>query len=712
MQYSHFDKISTETRLNRKHIAAVASLLAEGATVPFIARYRKEVTGSMDEVSVITVRDRIEQLDKLYERRDVILRSLEERELLTPELKDKIDCTDTLTSLEDIYLPYRPRRRTRATKARERGLEPFAQRILLQKGDDPFLYGLEYLDTEKDVNTIEDAVAGAGDIIAEELAHDVQIREPMRVLYWSIGIYECRVVTGKEDEGSKFRDYFEWNEPVRSTPSHRVLAMRRGEEKKILSLRISVPLERAMGIIHPVICKNPGSSEGTIVSDAGLDGFRRLLAPSMETETRLRSKEAADDEAIRVFASNLSELLLAPPLGPESVMAIDPGFRTGCKLVCLDSNGSILHNTTIFPFMSDSKKTEALKTVSELLEKYGLKFIAIGNGTAGRETEAFLRGAGMKDDVNIMLVNESGASIYSASEVARKEFPNFDITVRGAISIGRRLQDPLAELVKIDPKSIGVGQYQHDVDKRKLKQALDDTVSSCVNRVGVDVNTASTQLLSYVSGLSHRISGKIVAFRETNGSFSSRQQLLDVSGLGPVAYEQSAGFLRIRNGQNPLDASGVHPESYRVVERMAESERMTVSELIGSDEARKSIKLRDFADDRTGLPTLADIMSELEKPGRDPRESFQLFSFADVHDIKDLEEGMILPGIVTNVTNFGAFVDVGVHQDGLVHISQMADRFVRNPASIVSVGEKTKVRVVEIDIKRKRISLSMTGIDK
>jgi len=711
MLNNHFEKISSETKLNRMHIAAVASLLADGATVPFIARYRKEATGSMNEVSVMVVRDRLEQLEKLDERRNVILRSLNERELLTAELSEKIGAACTITSLEDIYLPFRPRRRTRATKAREKGLEPLAQRILLQKGDDPFQYALDYLNSEKGVDSPEDAVSGARDIIAEDLAHDAEIRDPMRRLYWNTGSYECRVIPGMEQKGSKFRDYFEWIESVRTAPSHRVLAMRRGEEKKILSLRITVSLEKALDIILSAAHLNPDTPEGKVISEAALDGFRRLLAPSMETETRLRSKEAADDEAIRVFASNLRELLLAPPLGSNAVLAIDPGFRTGCKLVCLSSQGTVQYNTTIFPFMSEAKKSEAMKTVIELIEKFGQEFIAVGNGTAGRETEAFLGETALREDVKVIQVNESGASIYSASEAAREEFPDFDLTVRGAISIGRRLQDPLAELVKIDPKSIGVGQYQHDVDSKKLRKALDDTVESCVNRVGVDLNTASPQLLSYVSGLTKRVSRNIVKWSKMNGSFLSRQQLLCVSGLGPIAFEQSAGFLRIRNGQNPLDASGVHPESYSVVERMAGSKSMSVAELMRSENARKSIDLKDYVDGKTGLPTLRDIMKELEKPGRDPRKSFQVFSFANVHEIKDLEEGMILPGIVTNVTNFGAFVDVGVHQDGLVHISQMADKFVRNPADIVSAGEKLMVRVLEVDIKRSRISLSMTGTE-
>jgi protein Tex len=707
MHSIHLDRISNETDLNRKHIAAVVSLLADGATVPFIARYRKEATGSMDEVSVITVRDRLEQLEKLDERREAILRSLTERELLSKELESRIQSASTLASLEDIYLPFRPRRRTRATIAREKGLEPLARRILLQKGDDPSAYSLEYIDPEKEILSSEEAISGAMDIIAEDLAHNSEIRESMRKLYWDEGRYESRMIKGMEDDGSKFSDYFDWNEPVRSCPSHRVLAMRRGEENKYLSLGVSVPAEKAMEIILRVVPADPDDSEGKIVFDAASDSFQRLLGPSMETHTRLKSKEKADDEAIRVFSSNLRELLLSPPLGPRSVLAIDPGFRTGCKLVCLNPQGSVLHNTTIFPFMSEVKREDSLKIVSDAIDRFGSEFVAVGNGTAGRETEDVLRKDPRMGKVKIVSVNESGASVYSASEVAREEFPDFDITVRGAVSIGRRLQDPLAELVKIDPKSIGVGQYQHDVDSKKLQKALDDTVESCVNMVGVDVNTASVQLLSYVSGLSKRISKNIVKWREENCSFTSRQQLLSVPGLGPAAFEQAAGFLRVNNGENPLDTSGVHPESYPIVERMADSADMTVTELMNCEKTRKSLDLRNFIDDKTGLPTLMDIMKELEKPGRDPRESFQLFSFADVHDMKDLQEGMVLPGIVTNVTNFGAFVDVGVHQDGLVHISQMADRFVKNPADIVSTGQKLQVKVLSVDAGRKRISLSM-----
>jgi len=708
----NIERISLETKLKSKHVAAVVSLLEDGATVPFIARYRKEVTGSMDEVFVITVRDRLEQLEKLDDRRSAILRSLDARELLTAKLKKKITDADSMSSLEDIYLPYRPGRKTRAAKAREKGLEPLARRILLQGGDEPSLYAVEFLDAGKGVETVEDALAGARDIIAEELAHDTGIRESMRRLYRDTGMYKCRVISGMQEEGAKFRDYFEWDEPVRRTPSHRVLAMRRGEEKKILSLGISVSTEKAMDIILSVSCADPDTSEGKIISGAARDGFRRLLAPSMETETRLRSKEAADDEAIKVFASNLRELLLAPPLGSKSVLAIDPGFRTGCKLAVLNSQGAVQHNTTIFPFMSDAGREEAVKEVIRLLTKFEVEFIAVGNGTAGRETEAFLSEAGLPEGVVVVPVNESGASVYSASRIAREEFPDFDITVRGAVSIGRRLQDPLAELVKIDPKSIGVGQYQHDVDRRKLRKALDDTVESCVNSVGVDVNTASFRLLSYVSGLSEKVSKNIVKWREKNGLFTSRNQLHGVTGLGPVAFEQSAGFLRIRNGRNPLDASGVHPESYHVVEAIAMSKGLSVAELMKSENVRKTIDLREFIDNRTGLPTLRDIMKELEKPGRDPRKSFELFSFANVHELKDLEEGMILPGIVTNVTAFGAFVDVGVHRDGLVHISRMADRYVRNPADVVSAGEKIRVRVLNVDVGRKRISLSMIGIEK
>ncbi len=712
MNSSYLGKISSEFGLNSSKVAAAVSLLQEGATVPFMARYRKEVTGNMDEVTIAAIRDRLEQLLKLDNRREAILRSLEERELLTDELKKELDNAETITSIEDIYLPFRPKRRTRATRAREKGLEPLAERITLQRGERPSEYAKEFIDPEKGVESVDDALAGAQDIIAEKLTEIPRTRESMRRYYWENGIYRSRVRSGQEEEGSKFRDYFEWDEPVGKCPSHRVLAMLRGEKQDILSLKINVPEEQAIGIVSSNWIENPESEEGLLIQEAVRDGYRRLLAKAIETETRLRSKESADDEAIAVFSANLRKLLLAAPLGSEAVMAIDPGFRTGCKVICLDKQGVLLCDNVIFPFMSEEKKQQAGSTVLQLLKQYEISFIAVGNGTAGRETEAFLAELELPGGVSVVSVNESGASIYSASKVAREEFPDHDITVRGAVSIGRRLQDPLAELVKIDPKSIGVGQYQHDVDSRKLQKALDDTVTSCVNSVGVDVNTASRQLLSYVSGLSPSVAGNLVEWRNENGPFSSRRQLMKVPRLGEAAYQQSAGFLRIRNGQNPLDASAVHPESYSIVLKMAASLVAEVKELIESEELRHSIRLEDFITDNAGLPTLRDIMKELEKPGRDPREAFQFFRFADVHAMKDISKDMILPGIVTNVTNFGAFVDIGIHQDGLVHISQLADRYVRNPAEIVSVGDRITVKVLDVDEKRKRISLSMRGLKR
>jgi len=710
MPRDHLDRISSELRLREHHVAAVADLLASGSTVPFIARYRKEATGSMDEVAIGGIRDRLEQLEKLDKRREAVLRSLEERELLTPELEASVNSAESLSSLEDIYLPFRPKRRTRATKAREMGLQPLADRILAQQDGNPEEYAAEFIDTDKGVSSVEDALAGASDILAEELTEVAETRESVRNLFWSKGTWESRVLPGKEHEGSRFRDYFDRSEPVRRTPSHRVLAMRRGEDKGVLSLMIKVPVDEMLKIVVRRQIRDSNSNEGSFILDAAEDGCKRLLASSMENQTRQRSKEEADTEAIRVFALNLRKLLLAAPLGQKAVMAVDPGFRTGCKVVCLDAQGALKDWTTIHPFRSSGERGRAAKIIRDLSGKHGTTFVAVGNGTAGRETEVFLAEADLPGDVTVVSVNESGASIYSASEAAREEFPNHDITVRGTVSIGRRLQDPLAELVKLDPKSIGVGQYQHDVDQGMLKKSLDGVVESCVNTVGVEINTASRQLLAYVSGLSPAIAANIAAYREEHGPFTSRRELLKVARLGPKAYEQCAGFLRITDGKNPLDASAVHPESYPIVRKMADSLGITVRELIGSAEQRQKIRLQDFVDDRVGLPTLRDIMEELERPGRDPRETFQTFSFADVHEMKDLEEGMILPGIVTNVTNFGAFVDVGVHQDGLVHISQMADRRIASTAEVASVGDKVRVLVLEVDMERKRISLSMRGL--
>jgi len=710
MHEAHLKRIASELSLREGHVTAVAALLAEGCTVPFVARYRKESTGSMDEVAVTAVRDRLDQLGKLDERRTAILRSLSERGLLTPELEASVAGAETLQTLEDVYLPHRPKRRTRATKARDAGLQPLAERILAQEGGDPGLYAGDHLNPEAGVTSVEEALKGACDILAEELTEIPEIREAVRRLFRSKGSWIAGVVPGKEEEGSKFRDYFDWKEPVRGAPSHRVLAMRRGEEKGILSLSVTVPAEEVVGLVAGRSLKDPRTPEGALVLEAVRDGCRRLLAPSMETETRLGSKEEADAEAIRVFALNLRRLLLAAPLGRRAVMAIDPGFRTGCKTVCLDSQGALRAWETVQPFRSAGERERAAATVRRMAIEHDIEFVAVGNGTAGRETEAFLAEAGLPESVTVVSVSESGASIYSASEIAREEFPDLDITVRGAVSIGRRLQDPLAELVKLDPGSIGVGQYQHDVDQAKLRKALDEVVESCVNTVGVEVNTASARLLSYVSGLSPAIAANIVAHRNAHGPFDSRRRLLDVPRLGPKAFEQCAGFLRIRDGLEPLDASAVHPESYPVVSRMAASAGCTVAELMGSAELRAGLRLEDFVGDGVGLPTLRDILEELEKPGRDPRQTFQPFRFADVHEPKDLAEGMVLPGIVTNVTNFGAFVDIGVHQDGLVHVSRLAGRRVSSPSEVVSVGDRVRVRVLEVDLGRSRIALSMRDV--
>jgi uncharacterized protein len=706
----HIAHIARELSLKPGQVRATADLLAEGGTVPFISRYRKEATGSLDEVAITTIRDRLEQLFELDKRRAAILSSLAERGLLTDELRDKIMAAETMTVLEDIYLPYRPKRRTRATVAKEKGLEPLALSILAQEEHpvlDVDVEALKYVSQEKGVESAEDALAGARDIIAETVSEHQDARTRIRGLFLEKAEITSRAAEGKEEEGAKYKDYFEWSEPVKTAPSHRILAMLRGEKEKALRLVIEPSEEEGVGIVKGLFVKNK-TRAAQEVGLAAEDGYKRLLAPSIETETRNALKERADAEAIRVFAANVRELLLASPLGEKKIMAIDPGYRTGCKVVCLDSQGKLLHNETIYPHTGGQRAEEAGGIIERLVERYDSEIIAIGNGTAGRETEAFVKGLSLPKQIPVVIVNESGASVYSASEVAREEFPDYDVTVRGAVSIGRRLMDPLAELVKIDPKSIGVGQYQHDVDQGALRRSLDDVVESCVNGVGVDLNTASKQLLTYVSGLGPTIAKRIVEFRNTNGPFSSREAVKKVAGLGPKAFEQSAGFLRIRNGANPLDKSAVHPESYPVVDRMAASLGCMVSDLMEDEELRTKIRLDQYVTDTVGLPTLRDIMAELARPGRDPRDKFEPFSFADgVNTLEDLTVGMKLSGIVTNVTAFGAFVDIGVHQDGLVHISQLADRFVKDPAEVVKVHQRVSVTVLDVDIARKRISLSM-----
>ncbi len=703
MNTTHTKTIAAERGLDEPRVRAVADLLSGGATVPFIARYRKEATGSMDEVEITAIRDRLTGLAELDARREAILKSLETNGHLTDALKEKVMAADAMAVLEDLYLPYRPKRRTRATMAREKGLEPLARTLFEQTGVDPEAAAERFVDPGKGVETVESALAGARDIIAEWINEDETARATIRRLFTEKGTIRSVRAGGADGDGAKYKDYFDWEEPVRTVPSHRILAMRRGEKEDVLNLTIAPAEETAIETLNGLFVNGKGP-DAHQVAMAVADGYRRLLCRSMETEIRLMTKERADAEAIRVFAENLRQLLLAPPLGAKRVMGVDPGFRTGCKVVLLDRQGKLLHHDVFYLHAPD----KASRLLSRLVETYRVEAAAIGNGTAGRETETFINSLAFPHPVQVVMVNESGASIYSASDTAREEFPDLDLTVRGAVSIGRRLMDPLSELVKIDPKSIGVGQYQHDVDQTALKASLDDVVVSCVNSVGVDVNRASAQLLSYVSGLGPALARNIVTHRNENGPFESRTALKTVKRLGPKAFEQCAGFLRIQDGNNPLDASAVHPESYAVVERMARSLDCTVADLMKEETLRKRIALSDYVTDSAGLPTLRDIMAELARPGRDPRERFEAFAFhSGVHEMADLEPGMRLPGIVTNVTAFGAFVDIGVHQDGLVHISQLADRFVKDPAQVVTVHQKVSVTVLAVDLDRKRISLSM-----
>lgn len=707
---AHITQIAAELNLSRAQVEATAKLLAEGATVPFIARYRKEVTGSLDEVAITNIRDRLAQLAGLRDRRNAILKSLAERELLTPELKDKVLAAQTMAELEDVYLPYRPKRRTRATIAKEKGLEPLADLIMAQEIADPEHEALAFVDPEKGVISTADAIAGASDIIAERVNEDQDARSVMRKLYRDKSTIRSTVISGKEIEGAKYRDYFEWEEPASRIPSHRILAMFRGEKEGCLSLKISPPEDEALDLLNKQFVKGNGPAS-EIVREAVKDGYRRLLAPSMETEMRQELKARADAEAIKVFADNLRQLLLAPPLGHKNVMAIDPGFRTGCKVACLDRQGKLLYSTTIYPHGSERDAYEAAQAVHSMCKAYDVEVIAVGNGTAGRETQAFLQKLELPSNPPVIMVNESGASVYSASEVAREEFPDYDLTVRGAVSIGRRLMDPLAELVKIDPKAIGVGQYQHDVDQTALKHSLDDVVISCVNAVGVDVNTASKQLLTYVSGVGPTLAARIVEYRNANGPFKSRNELMNVKGFGPKTFQQAAGFLRISGAENPLDASAVHPESYHIVDQMARDLNCSVEDLIKSQELRDKVDLQKYVTDTVGLPTLTDIMSELAKPGRDPRDKFEIVQFAEgINTLEDLKPGMVLPGVVTNITAFGVFVDIGVHQEGLVHISELSDDYVKSPWDVVRLQQHVTVRVLDVDLQRRRISLTMRGL--
>ncbi len=717
LNIAHVERVAKELGLRAIQVGATAKLFADGATIPFIARYRKEATGSLDEVQIQNVKERMEQLVALDDRRAAIVKSLEERKLMTEVLRAKIDKAETLNSLEDIFAPFRPKRRTRATIAKEKGLEPLADFIEANltvsgidlDGEAAKFVNPDHENEELRVKDAADALAGARDILAERISDHAEARAGLRKLFAEQGTVVSKVMFGKDSEADaqKFRDYFDWSEPLKSIPSHRMLAIRRGEKEGFLLMRIQPPEETAIQILENLFVRG-GNACTAQMKLAAADSYKRLLSASMETEARLESKKKADTEAVRVFADNLRELLLAAPLGQKRVLGIDPGFRTGCKVVVLDAQGQLLFNDVIYLLGEGNSLMHAKTLLCNLVERYKIEAIAIGNGTASRETETFVNRIGLPKAIPVLMVNESGASIYSASEVAREEFPNHDVTVRGAVSIGRRLMDPLAELVKLDPKSIGVGQYQHDVDQNQLKGSLDNVVISAVNGVGVEVNTASKQLLSYVSGLNSSHAANIVAYRNENGPFQSRKDLLKVPRLGEKAFEQAAGFLRIRGAVNPLDASAVHPERYPLVEKMAADLGCTVADLMQKAELRQKIDLKKYVSEEVGLPTLQDIVNELAKPGRDPRKQFEVFQFAEgVNDMKDLAVGMKLPGIVTNVTAFGAFVDIGVHQDGLVHVSQLSDSFVRDAAEIVKVGQKVQVAVTEVDIPRKRIALSM-----
>jgi protein Tex len=708
MKQEHIKQIANELNLEKSQVHAVALFLQEKATIPFIARYRKEATKSLDEIVITKIRNRLDMLEKLDLRKIAILNSLERHGHLTDELQEKIINAPTIADIEDTYLPYRPKRRTKAAMAKEKGLEPLALTIFEQRGTDPVKAAQPFLDEEKGIESSEDALSGARDIIAEIVNEDSKARTALRKLFTEKGTISTILGTNvSETKGAKYKDYFNWEEPASTAPSHRILAMRRGEQEFILNLSIAPPKQEAMEILNGLFLKGK-ANDSIQVSVALSDSYKRLLSRSLETEARLAIKQRADDEAIRVFALNLSKLLMAPPLEHKRVMGIDPGLRTGCKIACLDSQGKLLEHDTIYLKTSDKKTSQAAQKIKKFSDQFKIQAIAIGNGTGGRETQAFIKDLKLSEKIHVVMVNESGASVYSASETARKEFPDLDLTIRGAVSIARRLMDPLAELVKIDPKSIGVGQYQHDVDQAKLRQSLDDVVTSCVNLVGVDINTASPELLTYVSGLSHRLAGKIISYRNQNGAFLSRQEIKNVPGLGPKTFQQCAGFLRINNGNNPLDASAVHPETYHIVDSIARNLSTTVKHLIQNPDLENKINLSDYVTDSVGIPTLKDILKELAKPGRDPREKFETFSFADnIRQISDLKTGMKLPGIITNVTGFGAFVDIGVHHDGLVHISQLSDSYIKDPSDLVHVHQKVAVTVIDLDLERNRISLSM-----
>ena len=683
-------------------------LLNEGATIPFISRYRKEVTGGLDEVQIGAIKDQLDKLTELSKRKETILATIEEQGKLIPELRKRIEESWDSTEIEDLYLPYKPKRVTKAGIARRKGLEPLAKIVMMQNENNLSARIKSFIKGE--VKNAEEALQGARDIIAEWINENESARNTVRNSFAHTAMITSKVIKGKEEEGAKYRDYFDFSESLNRASSHRLLALRRGEAEGILRVSISPDAESCLDRLNRRFVKGRGEVSEQVATSVD-DSFKRLLKPSIETEFSNQSKAKADEEAIRVFAENLRQLLLAPPLGQKRVLGVDPGYRTGCKLVCLDAQGNLLHNEAIFPHPPQNEKGKAAAKVAQLVATYAIDAIAIGNGTASRETEQFITNIRYDRKVQVFVVSENGASIYSASKIAREEFPEYDVTVRGAVSIGRRLMDPLAELVKIDPKSIGVGQYQHDVEQNALKKSLDQTVESCVNLVGVNVNTASKHLLTYISGLGPTLAQNIVNYRAEHGPFTSRKELMKVPRMGEKAFEQSAGFLRIPDGKNPLDNSAVHPESYPIVERMAKDLKCSVADLITDKALKKKLKLTDYLTDKVGMPTLLDIMEELDKPGRDPRQTIQVFAFdPTVKTIEDLKEGQVLPGIVTNITNFGCFVDVGIKENGLVHISELADRFVSDPTQVVSIHQHVKVKVLSVDLSRKRVQLSMKGI--
>lgn len=707
MKELFYKLISDALRISEKQVSHTIDLLNDGSTIPFISRYRKEATGGLDEVQIEDIKTQYDRLCELSKRKETIINTINEAGKMTPDLQKRIEESWDSTVLEDIYLPYKPKRKTRAEVARQKGLEPLATLLMLQREPNPEKRALPYVKGE--VKDVEDALKGARDIIAEQINEDEQARNLIRFAFSRQAVISAKLVKGKEQEADKYHDYFDFSEPLKRCSSHRLLAIRRAESEGLLKVSINPDDEECVEKLKRKFVYGNGACSN-LVMEAVQDAYKRLLKPSIETEFATKSKEKADEEAILVFTQNLRQLLLAPPLGQKRVMGIDPGFRTGCKIVCLDEQGNLLHNENIYPHPPVGKITDAIAKVQKMVEAYRIDAIAVGNGTASRETEVFLKKIAFHQDIQIFVVSEQGASIYSASKVAREEFPDYDVTVRGAVSIGRRLIDPLAELVKIDPKSIGVGQYQHDVDQQKLKKSLDQTVESCVNLVGINLNTASSHLLTYISGLGPQLAQNIVNYRSENGAFTSRKELMKVPRMGAKAFEQSAGFLRISQAINPLDNTAVHPESYHIVEQMAKDLNCQVTELIANKELRQKIQLNKYLTSTVGIPTLQDIMQELEKPGRDPRGPIQYFEFDEkVRTINDLHEGMELPGIVGNITNFGAFVDIGIKENGLIHLSQLSDRFISDPNEVVSIHQHIRVRILSVDIERKRIALKLVG---